>query len=432
MRPILGARWLVGLLLGLSVGTVGLKAGLGPIKTSSIFAIMAILLAIAFSGRTAILTYRPSKVELASAAFIVVAIVCELINAIQLNHPPRFDVPIQWLSYTVAFTGARLVIGNDEDRLQLLQGFLFFAPIFASIGLLQALNMTPVVQVVLDLTQSTSAMGRFERDEFTRATGLVGHWTGFGAYLLAMTAALLSENILRRRNGVREGSTFALRLALLGLGIIGTVTLSVILAYFFVVVIYLWKLRKIGTFGGLIVLAAGVASSALSDLLQRRLDDQFGYNPGALAEMNGILPETLAYRLTIWTTQTIPAILERPLSGWGQGLYIEFGRWLDFPSYLTWRSAESQWLLTMVTSGTAVTALLLVVVYHISSAFRAQKGALRSILVAFIVACFLVSFTVPIFTNNGLPAALMVISAIFVDTQVPGRRQEQKLDLGCE
>jgi hypothetical protein len=410
---ILGAPWVVGILLGIAAGTVGVKLGIGPLRISALITMVAAIAAVAGAGVERVLRYRPTRIELASGALVIVGIALELYNSISVGHEARLDMSVQWLIYMLGFFAARLVIRDRNDTVALLRGLIFFAPVFAIAGILQTLNFPPVVHAILDITQSSSAIGRYERNEYTRATGLVGHWTGFGSYLLTMTLALFALSIVVRRSGSRGIRLFHIRTLVFGLAILCTLTMSSIIAFFILTLIYLWQSKRLGIFGGLVFGSVGVASTAIGDLLQRRLTDQFGYNPGAKAESNGLIPETLAYRLDIWSNQTIPAIEQRPFTGWGQGFYQDFGRWLDFPSYMTWQSAESQWLLALIQSGIIGLALLAIVIAQMFHGFTRQEQDLKYILLAFITLCLLTSFTVPQFTNAGLPAGLLVLCALF-------------------
>lgn len=410
---LLCVPWLVGVLLGLSAGTVGVRLGIGPIRLSSLLTLAAVCLAIASVGINGLLAYRPSRIESAAYLFVVGGIVLELYNSIQLEHQPRFDTSLQWLFYIVGFLAARLTIKNDGDRITLLRGLVLVAPFLAIIGIAQAVNYPPIVHFVLDITQSSSALGRYERNEFTRATGLIGHWTGFGSYLIVMAVGILALNLLKSRLGQKDTKFFVLRIVLVGLGILCTLTLSSIVAFFLVTIVYLWKSRRLGLFSAGAIIAMGVSSSVIGDLLQRRLTDQFGYNPGALAQNDGLLPETLAYRFEIWSQQTIPAISERPLTGWGQGFFLEFGKWLNFPNYVTWQSAESQWLLSLINGGVVGLILMIFVVFEIYRGFARQERDIKSVLTVFLLSCVATAFTVPQFTNAGLPAALLILCALF-------------------
>jgi hypothetical protein len=140
------------------------------------------------------------------------------------------------------------------------------------------------------------------------------------------------------------------------------------------------------------------------DLLSVRLEQQFGYNPGGYARPTGLMPESVVYRAYIWTSETIPAILTRPVTGWGLDVYGDRVGWADFPMHIVWSSPESQWLRVAMVGGLAGLALF---VYLVLSAWRTLLRVPRAaapLRLLLLLAC-VVSITVPMLTNAGFPGA---------------------------
>jgi hypothetical protein len=126
----------------------------------------------------------------------------------------------------------------------------------------------------------------------------------------------------------------------------------------------------------------------------------------------------------------VPAILERPLLGWGQGVYIELGEWLNGPRELVWRSAESQWLLTLMTGGLVELALLAWLLVTAWLTLRRDPSADAFLLKALLLLAVLVGVTVPVFTNVGFPLAFWTaVGSIAFHGDISNSKAEEKMRL---
>lgn len=395
----------VGLTLGVAVATPGVDAGAGPISLSILATATSLFLAILFFPER-LARYKPGKVDVAVLLFIVLSLTAELIGSLLLERPVQPYLSYNWLIFYAGFIAANIVTSDGFERLAFLKSFVFLGPLMALIGVLQAARVQPVVEVVLSLTRSEAALTRIERGEsFTRSTGLVGHWTGFGSYLLVVTVGLLLLISLEKSRSIKR----YISLILIAMGVLSTFTFSVVLAFLFISAVFFIQSRKALrlVLGGIALTVA--ANIFFGDAIRQRIFQQYGDNPGALSSSSGIIPESVMLRIEIWISQLIPIIVERPIFGWGQGLFIHFGEWVRFPDELSWRSPESQWFGILAQSGLLGFLSLCFVVFALWNVSRRQVSSLRGVLLAFLVSCVLISFTVPQFTNAGLPAALLAI-----------------------
>ncbi|UBQ03089.1 O-antigen ligase family protein [Curtobacterium sp. TXMA1] len=266
--------------------------------------------------------------------------------------------------------------------------------------------MQPVVGL---LTGTSGVVAR--AGGLARATSTVGHWTGLGAYLLvalAVMCVLLSEKHARSRR------TAVLSLVVILAGIVSTLTLAILIGATLLVILTFVQSSRLRHRLVPIALGGLLAAPLLAAPLLARLRQQFGSNPGAYAQSSGLIPESIAYRWEIWQNQTLPLIAERPLVGWGQGFYIELGTWPIFPYFVTWRSAESQYLLELVEGGLLQLAAFTGVLFTIALMFGWMSQGERKIIAMCFVTAVAAAFTVPIFTNVGLIGLLLPVLGVLL------------------
>lgn len=393
----------VGLLLGLSAALVGVQWHVGPLSLSQIIAILvAALVVLRYPDR--IRLYRPSMVDVSMLAFVVLMLAIEIFNAQQLLREPAPHVSFTWMVLYAAFFAARVTAETHEGCFSLLCGISAVAPAVAVFGVLQTLNLSWVIDLTVLLTEGgSSALDRyFAEGMLVRATGLIGHWTGFGSYLAAMALCL---TVRMRLFGSRWQSI--LSLAVIGAGVVSTLTISVIVIYAGVVVVYFIGEKRVGRL--MVFLAASAASIAFifGDELTRRLDQQYGSGGNSIAASSGLIPETLVFRMSIWKNETIPAIAERFLTGWGPGAYGGSSDWVITPQTIVWKSSESQWFGILMHAGIVGFFAMAWLLVSFFRATRSSPFGVRILVNLFLALCFITSLTVSVFTNAGLGGALI-------------------------
>jgi hypothetical protein len=273
----------------------------------------------------------------------------------------------------------------------------------SALAVLQAFRVSAATDLVLSITDSQGAESRLDRGAFPRATGLVGHWTGFGAWLCVMTAVLLVVLWLGQ-NGRAARRLVGASVLACGIGIIATLTLAPLLIYLLLLAHSALRFRVSPSAVLTGAIASGVVTWATWGLLSVRLEQQFGNNPGGFAQSTGLLPESFVYRTHIWATETIPAFLSRPMTGWGLDVYGDRAGWVEVPRQLVWSSPESQWLRAAMVGGLVGLALLVLLLGAAWGALAARPrtvAPLRLLLLVVLVG----SITVPMITNAGFPGA---------------------------
>lgn len=412
--------FVVGIMLGTSAAIVGVQWHVVPLSPSQLIVIAAAALVV-FKYPERVRKYQPNMIDCSMVVFIFIMLTVEVFNAQQLLREPAPYVSFTWLGLYLAFIAARLTSETREECLSLLGGMLIMAPIVAVLGVLQTLNLPWVINLTVLLTEGgPSALDRYlEEGMLVRATGLTGHWTGFGSYLAAMA---LCAVVRMRLFGSHWRSI--LSLAVIGAGVVSTLTISVIAIYASVVVLYFVGEKRIGRLALFMAVSVGVVASTFSDEVTRRFDQQYGSGATSMAASSGIIPETLVFRMSVWKNETIPAISERFLSGWGAGVYGGRTGWLITPDTIVWKSSESQWFGIFMQAGFLgfIAMTFLLVSFFIVIRYF-PRGA-RGMVTCFLLFCFMTSLTVSVFTNAGLGGALIPLLGALSGTFALGMERE--------
>lgn len=400
--------------IGLVVGAAAAVSGVSKHRVAGfppweLLVLAAFSLSLAFRGNQ-LGRLRVRRVDIALATYIVLRVILELINQVGLDRPGLYTAALQPAFLAIAYLTARLTVSNLRELRHFILGLV--APMLPSVclALFQISGLRSINTYVTQLTGSAALLGRANSGNLARASGLVGQWTDFGSYLCGVIALLMVLMWLTR------GSTRASR-AIIGasgiaaLGVLTTLTFSVIVAAFAVVAFSLrtrpfrsMRIRPRWLLACLTVLL--VSAPLLIPAISHRLSQEYVGTNKSLSHSRGLIPESLEFRIMVWEQQTVPTILARPLTGWGQGVYTQFRTWEHQPEQLVWPYAESQWFDQMMTGGLIQCAGLIVLLV---AAYRDLGCAPRRLgrpIRVLIITMSLVGFTVPCFTDVGLPLPL--------------------------
>jgi hypothetical protein len=255
---------------------------------------------------------------------------------------------------------------------------------------------------------------------FARATGPFPHWTPLAGYLLVILlvgfACLLFEvelPISRR--------AVAIVLILAAVSLILTAEISAMAgAIGGAVLLGVWAGRQKQMVRWLIT---GVIIAAVfgGSYFAKRLDNEFATSAGS--SRSHLVPQTVSFRWQIWTGQYLPAIAERPLTGWGQVL----------PDTITWPFTESQYVTMLMAGGVPLLIVFgseMVALYGLSrrQARRtdledpATPAALGNAVAALVVVLVPMDVIYPYMTSGGLPEPLFVAAGIAASCIYWGRR----------
>ncbi len=426
LRALTGGNpaWRIGTLLGIGAATAGVTPIIAGLRPWHILAVLALLVATSSPHTKSLGSLRVRWFDVVFGLYVLSSLIVELVNSAELRFAPDIVGVLTLLFYVAAYVAARLSIRDVTSFAGLLKGLSWPAAGVSLLGVLQVIGFQPAITFSLWLAPTEGVESRLERFSLTRAWGLTGHWTGFGAYLACIFTALICVIVIDRKVSNRLSSSTLIMLGLVSLGVVASLTLSVF-ATCLAVLLVTWKslgLRVGGLLGllgistiGLFVFGSSIAS---------RLDQQFApsYTTQNLPDW---VPSTLAYRWLIWERQTIPAALERMTTGWGSGVYAKDDPGRLYPETLKWLSAESQWFALTIASGIVVAiifaVLLTIALGHFVSLRRSTAAYLAAPFAALWVTLVISSLTVPVFTNRGAPTVFWVlVGAVMALREVTG------------
>lgn len=306
------------------------------------------------------------------------------------------------LQFFLLYRSLKVTLRTSAERHLALRILFVAAGVVALLAVFQEVKVPGVVSLIFKLTGSASARGQ---GGIVRATGPFSNWAALAGYLLPLILIALCLGLGDTVRSYRK-SQYALAM-LLVLALFFTAELSVI-ATLLVGACVLgvrygrgrMMMRWLGI--GLVVMAL-VAGTFLG----HRVGAQFSTSAGT--GRPAFVPQTLGYRWTIWTEQYIPAILERPFTGWGVVL----------PSSIRWPNPESQYINFLIQGGVP---LLVMFGLLFAGMFREVKRvtlssdrvdrALGEGLLVASVALAVVNFIWPFLSNGGAPQMLWCLFAI--------------------
>jgi hypothetical protein len=126
-----------------------------------------------------------------------------------------------------------------------------------------------------------------------------------------------------------------------------------------------------------------------------------------------LVPQTLAFRWSIWTEQYIPAAERKPLTGYGVVL----------PSSIQWPFPESQYITFLIQGGFPLLTMFGFLLWAMGrEARRARRSrdpvdrAMGEGLFVTVIALGIVNFIWPFLSNGGMPQLLWCLFALLPPT----------------
>ena len=395
---------------------------LGPFQGLSILLVaVAFVLSLGWKDRSPFARIRLVPLDWAFLLTLVLWGALEFVNASELGHSPFMGVLLtSGVAYAASFP-VRMVIRTPSDLAPFLRGFSAPAIAVAVIAIAQLLQVPGVNAFLLNFTNSAGLAERVVSGWDIRGTSTIGHWTALGGYLACMIAASCVDLVISARDKRSLGWP-VVSLVTLFAGAITTLTFATIAAAAVILVITALRLRARPAFvlSGLAVVLAGWL--LLGQSFAARFEQQSGESRYAIAEYSW-LPQTVGYRVNIWITETLPAIAERQLTGWGAQVYSADEKgWPIRPASLIWVSPESEWMRTLIASGVVgLLAEILLLVVAFAAVLRSRRvlgGASVLPVTVLLIALVVISGIHSHFSNPGVPLALWpLLFAVIVAAQ---------------
>ncbi|WP_181133611.1 O-antigen ligase family protein [Rathayibacter sp. AY2B9] len=402
---------MVGVLLGSAAGLVGVQVNaLGPFQGVSMLLVgLSFLTALLWKDRAPLARVRLTSLDYSFLLLLIAWGMLELVNSGELRHSPFIGVLLTvGVAYAATFP-VRMVVRAPSDLAPFLRGFSAPGVLVALIAIAQLLRVPGVNEVLVQITSSGGLAERLSSGWDIRGTSTIGHWTALGGYLACVIAASCVDLIISSA-GTKLAPWPVAALTVLFAGAVTTLTFATIGAAAVILALTALRLkaRPVLVLSGAAVLAAGWL--VLGQSIAARLEQQSGQSQYAIAQYSW-LPQTIGYRVNIWVTETLPAIAERPLSGWGTQVYSAVDKgWPVRPSSLVWVSPESEWMRTLIASGVLgllPEVLLLLVAFAVVLRSRRMLGAAAVFPVTILLVVLVVISTIHShFSNPGVPLAL--------------------------
>lgn len=306
------------------------------------------------------------------------------------------------LQFFVLYRSLRVTLRTSEQRRLALRWLFVSAGVVALLAVLQETGVPSIAGFIYRLTGSVSVRGA---GGIVRATGPFVNWAALAGYLVPLVLVALCLGLGNVVKSYRK-SLFALALLLL-LALFFTAELSVIICLLVGACVLGLRYGRGRTAMKWLALALAVVAVGAGSFLAHRLGAQFSTTAGT--GRPAFIPQTLGFRWLIWTGQYIPAILQRPLTGWG----------VILPTSIKWPDPESQYIAFLLEGGVP---LLVMFGFLFDGMIREAKRVTRSLdqvdralgeaLLVTVVLLGVVNFIWPFLSNGGMPQMLWCLFAL--------------------
>jgi hypothetical protein len=401
-RPALGGYFAVAIV----PVTAGIKRDIPVpgLRLSEILVVAIALLVLAAPSRR-----RPrwTRVDWAALGYVIATLLFTGGNLLLRHQAVDADLvgkvvaPVQFLLlYRTIVVSLRT---PGERRAALASALLASIPV-SVIALLQALNIGPTRALIIRYTGSASVQSAAFA-AVPRATGVFAHWHSLGGYLV-IVIALLVALLFQRDRSVLPTSWLVGILLLASLAMAATATLvTMIGAAVAALYIGMRSGRGVRVLVGMLVVGA-LAGLLLGGTLNDRFAKQFKAPPSARAAGPSYLPQTIGFRIAVWTDQYIPVIRQNVLAGYGPGT----------PPSVTWKSTESLYVSLLLRGGIPLFASFIVLWAAFWSTARsmirartAETAAAAAALAAVLLVSIPLQLIHPYFLDAGYPQLLWVL-----------------------
>lgn len=305
------------------------------------------------------------------------------------------------LQFFLLYRGVRLSVRTPGERRGAVRAAVAAAALVAVVALAQEARLPGLDGFLLRVTGAPVQGG----SHLLRATGPFDNWAALAGFLLPILLLLVAfalgdVRVLSPRSAIGV-------LGLLTVALLTTAELSAICCLLACLV---WlgaryrRLRVVLTRVGLAVLVAGIAASPL---LAAKVSSEQAKTAGIAR--GSLMPQTIAFRIEVWSQQYLPAIGQRPVDGYGVVL----------PSSIAWPYPESQYIALLIEGGMPMLLLFVALTgatfERLARAGRAEDrfdAALGRALLATGGALVVMDAVWPYVSNGGMPQMLWALLAV--------------------
>lgn len=263
------------------------------------------------------------------------------------------------------------------------------------------------------------------QEGFGRATGLFPQWHTLGAYLsiVILVGAGVAAFGLR---DVMRGRTLALVLGLASVALLFTLTWTWMLTTIAGVLVLAAITARLADAVIAVLLVGALGAAVAAPALAGRYEQQYS-SQGATTQSSTLVPQTLAYRASVWQRDYVPLLRGRWIAGWGPGA---------LPATTQWGFTENGYITMLVRGGVILLAVFLALIWSLAALGRqvartAPDGFGRmigTVLWLSVLLLLVAQVTVPVFVFVGYPHVLWIVAALAMaeraaaDTRAGGER----------
>ncbi len=353
------------------------------------------------------------------------------INAVLLHEHltiSNWGTAIGQLQFFLIYRGVRVSLRSRKERRNALIAFLIASIPVSLLAIAQQSRLHAIDSLIVKLTGST-VLGSSAYHVFMRATGPFDQWTALAGYLTVVLIPLCSFALLYTFRDRPRTMKVVTALSMSALMLTAEISaMGGLLAGAVILGVWARRSKRVLTWLGVGTL---VVIIAFGSYLGQRMVTEFGTTAGSSRSVG--VPQTIAFRWQVWTTEYVPAIAAKPLTGYG----------ISLPGNVDWQYTESQYITLLMEGGIIVLVLFGAMSWAMID--RARKAARSSdpmevalgrALVVLSVVLIPMDAIWPYVSNGGLPQALWALfgllapaSATFGGVLVARRQPEPEKSL---
>jgi hypothetical protein len=312
------------------------------------------------------------------------------------------------LQFFLVFRAVRLAVRDDGERRFLLAAVIVGTMPVSLLAIFQEAKMPGVAAFIGKLTGGIAgASVNAQTGSLLRATGPFDNWAALAGYLLPILFAVLALLLCRAQLPTRRWLVVSGVLAAVAFAL--TIEQSAIVCGVVGVAVLVRRYDRDGHLTRWVIAGVVVAVVAASPLLIPRLFHELSGSPGT--GRIAWVPQTVSFRWAVWTRQYLPAIVDRPLTGYGVVL----------PPTIIWPYSESQYITFLMEGGVPMLVMFGGLVWAMFGGTRAAARSADDLsrglglaLGASVVAMIVMDALWPFLSNGGMPQILWALMALTV------------------
>jgi len=341
---------------------------------------------------------------------------CAVLAAVQLHqHLTMSDwgTAIGQLQFFLVYRGVRVAVRSPRERRLALAALMIASLPVAALAVLQEIRAPGIQSFINHLTGGlTAGIAPTGAGTVARVTGPFVNWAALAGYLLPIVLVIVA--LALSKADVRRARWFVVVGLAAAVAMVLTLEQSAIVCVLVGAFVLVRRYDRNGRVTRIFLVAGALVVVAASPVLIARFSHELGATPGT--GRVPWVPETLSFRWSIWTKQYFPAILTRPLTGYG----------MLYPTTISWVAPESQYISFLMEGGVVMLIFFGILGWAMMrrtlDAVRGPDPTDRAIgcaLAICVVSMLVMNLTWPFLSNGGMPQVMWALMALLLP---PARR----------